>query len=29
MSLSGVTDQNFDAEVLKAPAAVVDFWGAS
>jgi len=28
MSLSPVTDQDFDAEVLKAPAAVVDFWGA-
>jgi hypothetical protein len=24
--LPAVTDQNFDAEVLKAPAALVDFW---
>jgi hypothetical protein len=27
MSIPAVTDQDFDAEVLKAPAAVVDFWG--
>lgn len=26
-NLPAVTDQNFEAEVLKAPAAVVDFWG--
>jgi hypothetical protein len=26
-NLPAVTDQNFDQEVLKAPAAVVDFWG--
>ena len=25
-NLQAVTDQNFDAEVLKAPAVVVDFW---
>lgn len=25
-NLPAVTDQNFEAEVLKAPAAVVDFW---
>ena len=25
-TLPPVTDQNFDAEVLKAPAALVDFW---
>jgi thioredoxin-like negative regulator of GroEL len=24
--LAEVTDQNFEAEVLKAPAALVDFW---
>lgn len=27
-NLPAVTDQSFDAEVLKAPAAVVDVWGA-
>jgi hypothetical protein len=26
-NLPAVTDQSFDAEVLKAPAAIVDFWG--
>ena len=26
-NLPVVTDQNFQAEVGKAPAAVVDFWG--
>ena len=25
--LQAVTDATFDAEVLKAPAALVDFWG--
>ena len=25
-TLAAVNDQNFDAEVLKAPNAVVDFW---
>lgn len=25
-NLSAVTDQNFQQEVLGAPAAVVDFW---
>jgi hypothetical protein len=25
-TLPAVTDQNFDAEVLKAPAVLVDFW---
>ena len=24
--LPAVTDQNFNAEVLQAPAALVDFW---
>jgi len=24
--LTAVNDQSFDAEVLKAPAALVDFW---
>jgi hypothetical protein len=24
--LAAVNDQTFDAEVLKAPAALVDFW---
>lgn len=24
--LLGVTDQTFESEVIKAPAAVVDFW---
>jgi hypothetical protein len=27
MVIPAVTDQDFDAEVLKAPVAVVDFWG--
>ncbi len=27
MNIPAVSDQDFDAEVLKAPAAVVDFWG--
>jgi len=26
-NLPAVTDQTFEAEVLKAAAAVVDFWG--
>jgi hypothetical protein len=26
-NLPAVTDQNFDQEVLGAPAAMVDFWG--
>jgi hypothetical protein len=26
-NLPGVTDQTFEAEVLQAPAALVDFWG--
>jgi len=26
-NLPAVTDQTFEAEVLQAPAAVVDFWG--
>ncbi len=26
-NLPAVTDQSFDAEVLKAGAAIVDFWG--
>jgi hypothetical protein len=25
-NLPAVTDQTFEAEVLKAPAALVDFW---
>ena len=25
--LPAVTDQTFDAEVIQAPAALVDFWG--
>jgi thioredoxin-like negative regulator of GroEL len=25
-NLAAVNDQNFSAEVLKAPAAIVDFW---
>jgi thioredoxin-like negative regulator of GroEL len=25
-NLAAVTDQTFAAEVLKAPAAIVDFW---
>ena len=27
-NVPGVTDQTFDSEVIKAPAAMVDFWGA-
>jgi hypothetical protein len=26
-NLPAVTDADFDAQVLKAPAAIVDFWG--
>jgi hypothetical protein len=26
-TLPAVTDADFEAEVLQAPAAVVDFWG--
>ena len=26
-NLPAVTDGDFDAQVLKAPAAIVDFWG--
>jgi thioredoxin-like negative regulator of GroEL len=26
VNIPAVNDSNFDAEVLKAPAAVVDFW---
>lgn len=26
-NLPAVTDQTFEAEILKAPAAIVDFWG--
>jgi hypothetical protein len=26
-NLPAATDANFEAEVLKAPAAIVDFWG--
>ena len=25
-NITAVTDRTFDAEVLKAPAAMVDFW---
>jgi hypothetical protein len=26
-NLPAVTDADFDAQVLKAPSAIVDFWG--
>ncbi len=26
-NLPAVTDADFEAQVLKAPAAIVDFWG--
>jgi hypothetical protein len=26
-TLPAVTDQDFASEILKAPAAIVDFWG--
>jgi hypothetical protein len=26
-NLPAVTDADFDAQVIKAPAAIVDFWG--
>lgn len=26
-NLPPVTDQTFEAEILSAPAAIVDFWG--
>jgi len=26
-NIAQVTDQTFESEVLKAPAALVDFWG--
>jgi hypothetical protein len=26
-TLPPVTDQTFEAEILKAPTAIVDFWG--
>jgi len=27
MSIPAVSDRDYEAEVLKAPAAIVDFWG--